>query len=209
MQRRTVSASIVCALAAYFGVLLLPNWWPHVGASVFYFFYFLSVPLVLLALLAGVAIGTISLSRGPREGDRRASKSILVVSANGFALFAVTILAASILPQSLPTGSFVRPFDSAAWQQEDAAEFSDDGDITPRQKMLGDLITRVLPRKNREEVVALLGPSTETSFSRESGRHLVYATGPQRDSFFALDSEWLLIWFDEAGRFERYEVAAD
>lgn len=31
----------------------------------------------------------------------------------------------------------------------------------------------------------------------------------ERDSMFGLDSEWLLIWLDGSGRFERYEVWTD
>ena len=75
--------------------------------------------------------------------------------------------------------------------------------------MLGDLVTRVLPGRNKEEIEDLLGESMETSYFRGTGRDLIYPTGPQRDSFLAIDSEWLLIWCDRKGRFERYEIRSD
>jgi len=42
-----------------------------------------------------------------------------------------------------------------------------------------------------------------------TGRDLIYVLGPQRDSYFTIDSEWLLIWLDKKGRFARYTIAND
>ena len=54
--------------------------------------------------------------------------------------------------------------------------------------------------------VALLGPPSDDSPWKSD---LVYVTGPERDSLFAIDSEWLLIDLDEQGRFHRYRIATD
>lgn len=40
-------------------------------------------------------------------------------------------------------------------------------------------------------------------------RDLIYLLGPKRDFLSAIDSERLLIWPDETGMFERYEIAND
>jgi hypothetical protein len=82
------------------------------------------------------------------------------------------------------------------------------GDITPRQKMLAQVVAQ-LPGRNRQELEQMLGPSLETGYFQSSGRDLIYVTGPQRDSFVAIDSEWLLIWLDDMGTFERYAIVSD
>lgn len=74
--------------------------------------------------------------------------------------------------------------------------------------MLADLVAQ-LPGRNQSQIVAMLGPSLETPYFKHSERDLIYYLGPQRDSLFPIDSEWLLIWLDEQGRFERYAVVND
>jgi len=78
-----------------------------------------------------------------------------------------------------------------------------------RQKMLADVVKSVLPGRTRVELEQILGPSLETSYFKSSGRDLIYVLGPQRDSYFVIDSEWLLIWLDKDGRIERYAIAND
>jgi hypothetical protein len=83
------------------------------------------------------------------------------------------------------------------------------GDITPRQKMLRDVVENLLPGKTRREIEALLGPSSATWYFEDTGRDLIYMTGPERDTPFSIDSEWLLIWLDQNDRFERFAVHRD
>lgn len=75
--------------------------------------------------------------------------------------------------------------------------------------MLGDVVSHVLPSRDRRELEAMLGPSLDTRYVASSGRDLIYLLGPERDSMFGVDSEWLLIWLDGSGRFERYQVWTD
>ena len=56
---------------------------------------------------------------------------------------------------------------------------------------------------------SMLGPSLDTPYFQRTGRHLIYVLGPERDSYFVIDSEWLLIWLDSAGRFKRYAIYTD
>jgi len=75
--------------------------------------------------------------------------------------------------------------------------------------MLADIASSVLPGRGRAELENVLGPSLETPYFKSTGRDLIYMLGPQRDSYFTMDSEWLLIWLDKNGRFERYAIATD
>ena len=66
-----------------------------------------------------------------------------------------------------------------------------------------------MPGRDRGELEELLGPSLDTFYFASSGRDLIYPLGKERGSLAAIDSEWLLIWLDQSGRFERYEVWTD
>ncbi|MBY6209930.1 hypothetical protein KUV95_00030 [Microbulbifer agarilyticus] len=108
----------------------------------------------------------------------------------------------------LPRGSNVLVFDSALWQSEESVVDFDEDLISSRQKMLDDLVRHVLPGKCGDEIPLLLGAPVDI---RRAGKSydFIYYMGPQRDSFFPVDSEWLLIWLGEDGCFERYEIYTD
>lgn len=98
-----------------------------------------------------------------------------------------------------------RAFDSGEWRAASSAR----GDTpTVRQQMVGEVVQRLLPGRTRGEVERLLGPSLDTPYFRTAGRDLIYILGPER-SFISIDSEWLLIWLDQAGRFRRAEIVTD
>ena len=48
-----------------------------------------------------------------------------------------------------------------------------------------------------------------TPYFQSTGRDLIYVTGPERDSVFGLDSEWLLIWLDGQGAYKRHAIVTD
>ena len=75
--------------------------------------------------------------------------------------------------------------------------------------MLADVVQR-LPGRSRAEIESLLGPGLDTFYFKSTGRDLIYVTGPCRDSPVGpIDSEWLLIWLDENGVYERHSIAID
>jgi hypothetical protein len=123
-------------------------------------------------------------------------------------MFASAMVLARVIRGALPTGSHVQEFVPAVWKEEGSSAFFE-GDITPRQKMLGSLVKRLGRGQDRAGLELLLGPSLETRYFASTGRDLIYVLGPERDSFFAIDSEWLLIWLDDSGHFERYEIRTD
>ena len=108
----------------------------------------------------------------------------------------------------LPTGSYESTFNSELWIADSSLGFTDSS-ITIRQKMLGDLTENHLPRKTRSEVINLLGSAAEKMDPDGEGPSLSFPTGPQRDSYFAIDYEWLIIEFDEQGIFKNSQVRSD
>ena len=99
-------------------------------------------------------------------------------------------------------------FDTAQWRDQASLDFVG-GDITARQKMLGDVVSNVLPGRDRNSLEELLGPSLDSPYFESTGRDMIYVLGRERDSLFRIDSEWLLIWLDGSDRFERYQVYTD
>ncbi len=97
-------------------------------------------------------------------------------------------------------------FSSEIWRTPDSARHVS-YDLTPRQRMLDDLVENVLPGSTKSEIETLLGASTNTGYFSKSERDLIYVLGMERG--LGVDSEWLLIWFDDLGNFERYEIATD
>jgi hypothetical protein len=200
---------VLSLLTIYFGIALLTHRWPAIGQTQVFFFYSLSIPLVTAALLVvAVAASFVWMQSRWQRTTRPTIRPLLIWSAGGLLMFVTTVVAANRIARQLPTGSHVRPFDRAAWNHPRSSD-SVEGDITPRQKMLADVVNRVLPGKTRQEIEEKLGASLDSPYFGSSGRDLIYVTGPERDSMFAIDSEWLLIWLDESGRFERYEIATD
>ena len=127
---------------------------------------------------------------------------------NRLCIFAFFNVLSHFIVGDLPTGSFTLRFDTAGWQESKSAEYVI-GDITPRQKMLGDVVSHILPGRNHTEIEQLLGPSLRTPYFEETGRDLIYVLGPQRNSFIRIDSEWLLVWLDKSGQFQRYAIYTD
>ena len=203
-------AATLIALAAYFGIILLAEWLPSVRSTGAFFLYVLSLPIALVSLIGlGVwgGIGWLS-SRGNRSPASERHRTRSLVSLAGLVLFGSMWAVSAAVRGALPSGSYRLEFVQSIWQDQTSSEFVQ-GDITPRQKMLGDLLRNVLPGRSREEVEELLGPSLETPYFKDTGRDLIYILGPQRDSFISIDSEWLLIWFDTSGRLERHEIYTD
>ena len=136
-----------------------------------------------------------------------ALRVLFIVSLGGLASLALVVVAATVLERGLPTGSHVRRFDSRVWR-DPTSSHDTTGDLTARQKMLGDVVENALPGRSRTEIEAILGPPSDTGNFAGLGHDLIYVTGPERGPF-SIDSEWLLIWLDEQGRFERFEVTTD
>jgi hypothetical protein len=193
----------------YFGLFLIPKASPSVGATPFAFFLtlslFLVVPLlVLLAIWGAIALVTSKLRKRPIGPRSKAAGGTAIA---GLSMLAVLLVLGNILPSPLPSGSYDKQFDREAWLDPESANYTE-GDITPRQKMLADVV-KSLPGKSRIEIENILGTTLDTPYFKSTGRDLIYIIGPERDSLFGIDSEWLLIWVDENGIYKRHTIVTD
>lgn len=165
-----------------------------------------------LGLMLGTALAGLwlwlSKSTVVRERCRRWGLTLALLLVAGL----VSGFSSILLKRGLPYGAFLRSFDRTAWCDDSAANWVA-GDLTPRQKMLGAVVRNVLKpgglAATREEIVAQLGPPEGEETLVSTGRDLSYRLGPQHDSMFAIDDDWLLIWLDDAGRFQRFEIRPD
>ena len=112
----------------------------------------------------------------------------------------ILFLCAPYMPKFLPNGSHLQPFDSDLWIADDSIVVRDG--ITNRQKMLGDVIENVLPGKSRNEIIRLLGLSSDDS----NQPTLRFYLGPARRDFMGVQAEWLKVYLDPSGHFAKYEV---
>lgn len=195
--------------AFYFGLFLIPKVVPGFGANPFLFSLTLSLMLVIpvLVLLAFWGTSALVISRVQKRPIGPRSRTAGQIALAGLSVFAAFMVLASVLPSLLPSGSYARHFDREAWLDPESANYTS-GDITPRQKMLAEVVNR-LPGLHRAEIEKMLGPTLETAYFQSTGRDLIYVTGPERDSPFAIDSEWLLIWLDENGIYKRHDIVTD
>ena len=200
--------TVILLLLVYFGIFLVPKVYPLFGESAVFFAYFASLFLAL-GILALVGVwGTIGIvrSRMRQEQVRSRHRFLVFYSVLGFVCFGIVVALSQVIPRPLPSGSDQLKLDSSLWIRPESSSFVEE-DITPRQKMLGDAVA-ALPGKTKSEIESLLGPSLETPYFADTGRDMIYILGPER-GYLAIDSDWLLIWLDDSGRFARYKIATD
>lgn len=120
-------------------------------------------------------------------------------------LVGIALLAASLwLSFRAPMGERPIPFESARWIAT-PAEFSHE---SIRQRMVDDLLrSHPLVGRSRAEVESLIGPPDVTAYFREYD--MVYMLGQQRNSFLAIDSEWLVIKLDALCRVTEARLVTD
>ncbi len=97
-------------------------------------------------------------------------------------------------------------FDSGLWKNPQSYSCKE-GDRTDRQKMIKNVL-ETIRGKSKNEVILLLGPSLKTSYFKGTGRDLIYLLGPEQ-SFFSIDSEWLLVFFDENNMYKKHSIMTD
>lgn len=209
LPKRNKCWLVVIGFLAYFGALLVPKFVPGFYSPPIGFTLSLTLGLVVPSLIVftvwGAAALVVSKIRKHSIGQR--SRTAGLVGITGLTVFAISLLLTLLPPFQLPSGSYLNDFDRIVWLDPASADYIE-GDITPRQKMLADVVDR-LPGKNQTEIVNMLGAPIDTEYFRDTGRNLIYVTGPERDSFVSIDSEWLLIWVDEEGLYKRHAIVTD
>jgi len=177
-------------------------------------FHLLSISFLLIFVLCTSVVSLIKILYALIRSQplKNSSVSGIIILLAFVALFPITVLLSpgSFVKNSLPTGSDMKTFVSETWKAEGSCDSFDETFISPRQQMLKDVVEKVLPGKSKAEILELLGPPiTGISRFEEEKYDLIYSMGVERDHYINVDSEWLLIWFDEQGTFERYRIVND
>ena len=186
-----------------FAAMLLPEWYPNVASGALVLGYMIVLAFTVLGLFAlavGLPAGLVLAKTRSSSSQVRGWWRLAIVGLLLFALVGVTL---THIRNGLPMSSHVLPFDAAEWAKPSSIVGGDL--VTIRQKMLGDLVDRVLPSRTREEIIAVLGVPRE----RPEFTELCYPLGNERGSLFALDAEYLIVHFDRNGRYSHVGVHVD
>lgn len=197
-------------IALFYVLMLVPTQYPKFAGTPFFFLYVLAVAISLIILcssfVAVLIFAAIATVRRKSMSDRLYSFSLSVITSA--IVVVMMIVLARFLPREFPTGSDLLTFDSKTWISDNGNNL-DDHLMTPRQKMLRSTIEEYVQNRTREQVLSALGRPTDTHYFKASGRDFIYYLGPERDSFLGIDSEWLLIWFNEDGKVRKYQITVD
>jgi hypothetical protein len=127
-------------------------------------------------------------------------KSAVVIGPTISVTILILYVCSPYLPTFLPNGSHSQPFDSETWIADDSI-LARDG-ITNRQKMLGDVVENVLPGKSGNEIIRLMGLSSDDT----NQPTLLFYLGPARGDSSGIEVERLRVHLDPSGNFEKYEL---
>ncbi|MFC1752859.1 hypothetical protein ACFL96_05625 [Thermoproteota archaeon] len=191
----------VLFVVCYLGSSFLPRLNPNLFSDGTRFWYVLSF-FMFLPIIAIIGIITFIYILIKRIFFKKKSPIIaavtIVLITTSIICFPPVAFTHKYLPRALPSGADKMKFNSSSWKN-----------YKNRQQMIKDLVNNVLPDKNKDEICSLLGPSQKTTYFLSIDKDFIYYTGPERDGFMNMDSEWLLIWVDKNAVFEKYEIYND
>lgn len=209
LHNRKILLTSMLSAAIYWGGSFSLRLWPALLSRELKFIYLLSIPIILTAIgtFGLVSLVLILVANRKKEHPSRIWVTGFCLMLSFLVLTPLTLVLHRSIPRALPTGSDLRAFDTRVWQ----TETSTDGvnGVSARQHMLKNVVENVLPGKNKQEIENALGRSMLTMNFQSSDKDLIYYVGPERDGVFNMDSEWLLIWLDENGKYKRYMVTTD
>jgi hypothetical protein len=169
------------------------NWFKPVSIA-YTLSLFLFIALIITANLYSLISWILTKKR-----NRDLSPAITIGPVISFTIL-IGFLCAPYMPKFLPSGSNLQPFNSELWIADDSTIMREG--INDRQKMLGDVVGNILPGKSRNQIIRLLGLSSDDS----NQPTLLFYLGPARGDFFGVEVEWLEVYLDLSGNFKRYEV---
>lgn len=141
---------------------------------------------------------------------KRSNKELKYAVVIGPAISATILIlyiSSPYMPKFLPNGSHSQSFVSDLWIADDSTLVRDG--ITNRQKMLGDVIKRVLPGKTKNEIIRHLGLTSEDknhpSLDDQNQPALVFYLGPARRDSMGSQAEYLKVYLDPSGHYIKYK----
>ena len=161
--------------------------------ALFYSFtkYLIVGATIIVGLIGAVGIiksGRKSLSINPSH------RTYLVAAILGLILYSVSFI--------IHDNYFHMKFDSEIWRDTKTSMNSDANALTPRQRMMEDLIENHLTGLTKTEVEFLLGAPYDSWYPENGGLSFRYIVGPERG--LGADSNCLVIHFDEKDNYESY-----
>lgn len=177
----------------------------HLGHSVIGLLYYFAVSLFRWCVGCVLAVSLLRyfIVLDPKEKTKLQTRITTTIAVLGLSV--VTHCAVAATPRGLPRGSYQMQFDRPGWLDRKSG---DGQSPTIRQQMLGNVVDSIVSDGHKDSILAKLGPPERIGvFS--SDWDLVYHTGVQRDALVAIDSEWLVIWFDDSGHTSRWEIWSD
>jgi len=118
-------------------------------------------------------------------------------------LLAVVALAAFVLVRTMGAQQASMPFERTMWADEETLRKQPN----LRRSMVNDLMnTHLTKGMSRQDVIALIGHPTDTSHFQD--RDLVYRLGDE-GGYISVDSAWLVIDLDAAGKVTGFETVTD
>lgn len=154
-------------------------------------FSIVSISAILLPFLLLLLIVRVLWKRPEIKHNRRAKKKLTLMMVIGtIPLFICVVM--------LGLNEYKTHFTTEKWMNH----------LSERVYIVDDLInTYELVGKTKSDVVALLGPPTETEYFK-SDTNVVYYLGDER-GIISIDSEWLVIDFDDNQIVKAYDVRTD
>lgn len=161
-------------------------------------FYTLTIYLVVGCLVAAGLIGIIGYinSRVKNTIFTAQHKSFLITAVLGLALFGISFVTRDVYLH--------KKFDPALWKDTSVSLDSDNNLLSPRQRMMKDLVENNLPGLIGSEVKALLGTPDKSWQPAEGGWNFLYVVGPEKGA--GVDNECLVIHLDEKDQYQSYEA---
>jgi len=171
-------------------------YFPITETSLYYPLYFLFIILSAAATFTG---GFLTLF----VKNKYLVKKIFITGFLSFILLitmtATTAVINKIILRDLPAGSNYKPFNQDEWKLSDKKDNS-----KLRQYMLKDIIQNILPDKNKDEIINLLG--APDGIDTDS---IDYITGPGRNPYLSDNIEVLKIVFDDSQQYARCYIITD
>lgn len=160
-------------------------------------FYYLTIYLVVGGLIIAGVFGIVGLIRSRIKNTANTSKhkSFIVTAILGLALFGISFITRNAY--------FHLEFNSTVWKNKSISMDFDSNLLTPRQRMMEDLIGNHLFGLAKDEIESLLG-EPDYSWQSESGNWIFrYVVGPEKG--IGVDDECLEISFDITNRFQTHD----
>ncbi len=189
-------------LFLFFGFMVIPQWFRPFSPQ--FLVWLIALPFIVIALIVLGVWGIVGIRQTNNTKEQSSPRHIFFtqIAGAGLSWFAVSIMIAY--------GTHFlynhQKFNSAVWKDPHSIRYVS-YDLTPRQRMIDDVVKNILPGSTKDEIEKQLGESTKTGYFSSSERDLIYILGAERG--FSVDSEWLLIWFDDSGNFEHYDIVTD